>query len=199
MLPLRGRRRLGKAGSGFHVGKVFLATAGALATAVTLIGFGHSLGTTAAGQANDTLRAENTQLKNDIERVRQENEQIKQAASASPVTQTGIVQNVPEVPSTTAPTTSPPASPLADEAKIWEGTSHPFAQGKVTVSVIAIPFEGTPLRHRVIAMVTVIGEKQQQFEHADVGAAVKVDGFNIQITAVAYDGATFNVSRIGGG
>lgn len=80
--------------------------------------------------------------------------------------------------------------------KINNEKSHSFFNGDVTISLVAISFEGSPLRYRVLANVSSPNGEAIKIEKGDIGNVLKYKGKNTyQITLIKVDtfSATFQV------
>lgn len=177
-----------------------------MATAVTLIAFGHLLGTTSVTPTVQLLQHDNDDLRRKAETAESENTLLKRQLFAAPnassstqaVTEPDGAPQPPAQASKADVTQAVSAQSSTQEATVSAGSSASLFGGSVTVSVIAIPFEADPLRHRVIGTVTAQGVHPSAFEHADVGATVDLGGYTVQIVSVGYDTATFRATRKSG-
>lgn len=107
-------------------------------------------------------------------------------------------------PLTTPPITLTPSpivapTPSYVTVAMQEGVTETLFNGDLSISLIAISFEGDPLRHKVIATVGSPGYPNLEIERKDVGYVTTYNGsgtFEIRITRITTFSAEFMVTRI---
>jgi len=103
---------------------------------------------------------------------------------------------------TNNPTSSPIETIKKNGEKIETVTintekSHSFFGGELTISLVATPFEGSPLRHKVIANISSPSGSVVKISNKDIGTVISYNGktkFKITILEAETFSATFQVT-----
>lgn len=68
--------------------------------------------------------------------------------------------------------------------------------GNLVISLIALSYEGNPLRHKVIASIGAPGKPNIELDRVDVGYSVDYEGYQIRVVASDTFTATFIASEL---
>lgn len=82
------------------------------------------------------------------------------------------------------------------EIALSPGESSLVMDGKLTVSLVRVDYSGTPLTHRVTAVIGLEGQPVKQIDDAVVGTVVTYQGYEVRLIGVGTLRALFLVSSI---
>lgn len=122
------------------------------------------------------------QVKTDYLSYKTINESMKQSSN-NPILQDTLIKN------TTA----------IEVKRINTEKSYSFFSGELTISLIATPFEGNPLRHKVLANINSPNGVTRKVENEDIGMVIDYKGertYQITILEAETFSATFQVRKI---
>ncbi len=98
-----------------------------------------------------------------------------------------------------APAPASPKEPAAvDIERIVLNTQSTASlfDGKVFVSLVGISFEGSPLRHKVMAALGSPGKQNMILDKVDVGYVATFEGYEVRVTASDTFTASFTITRL---
>ena len=90
----------------------------------------------------------------------------------------------------------PKAEISPERISLQNGHSGEAYNGQLTLSLVGTPFEGNPLRYKVVATVGGPGKANQTLDKVDVGFAVQFDGYEVRVLSVEPFSATFLVTKL---
>jgi hypothetical protein len=134
------------------------------------------------------LQAENTALKLEL--------QSSRTASASASDRSASASALDKAMPSATLSVSPKPNGKVERVTLRSGQSGLLFGGALTISLVGVPFEGDPLRHKVIASIGSPGKENKTVEKADVGYATVYDGFEVRVLAAETLTATFQGTRL---
>lgn len=170
--------------------------------AIAILGFTLTLGKCSYDIGKDVgeaelsfVREQSRNLDESVEYLRAENISLKDQLRGAE-----LRARLPPSESTTTFQSSsggaPRSSPNVEVVSIGRGETEILFDGELFISLVAISFEGSPLRHRVDARVGRLGVDSKAFEKLDVGEVVEFEHFEVRILSVGTLTITFQASRI---
>ncbi|HBO4007999.1 MAG: hypothetical protein E7K86_17545 [Pseudomonas aeruginosa] len=100
----------------------------------------------------------------------------------------------PSTDTSNADSTTVPVKPV--EVQVRTQTSESLFDGKIIISVIGLPFEGSPARYKVTAAIGALGQKNVQLDSVDVGYTTVFGDYEVRVIASETFNATFLVTPV---
>jgi hypothetical protein len=132
------------------------------------------------------LTGENTSLKLELQnaRVAPTSEPRMSGAATGNASATGTIASVPK------------ATPNVEKVSLQRGQSAEVFAGQLNIALITIPFEGEPLRHRVVASIGSVGKETKTLDKVDVGYALKYGDYEVRVLSAETFTVVFQVSKL---
>lgn len=180
-----------------------------LIAGVTLIGgaaacvaIGYSLGKDTNEGTASYLREKNGELEKSRTEIQAENIKLKldlQLASRSSqpggnVALVGSAEGAASAAGTV--TSSAKSSAQVERIVLQPGRTAEAFGGKLTISLVAVPFGGDPLRYTVIANIGSPGKDNKAMDKVDVGYATTYEGFEVRVAHADTLSAAFQVTQL---
>lgn len=70
-----------------------------------------------------------------------------------------------------------------EESLLREGQTAEFFEGKVSISLVGMAFEGAPLRYKAIMVIGSIGKKNVNLDRVDVGHVAVFENYEVRVMA----------------
>lgn len=176
------------------VASVVLGLAGVAAVAA----LGYSVGAGKADALVSLLQEQRGELKAEAERLAAEVEELKLQIARRPLAPSGDSAATTRESESQVVSGGASPAPSAATAVVRTQESRELFGGRLIVSVVATPFEGSPLRNRAIFTLGSPGEESASFEHKDVGFAVEFAGYDVRVVSVDTFSVTFRAQQIAG-
>ena len=177
----------------------FITGAALLGTAAAVFAIGYGLGKDTNDGTTNFLREKHAALEKSEGQLRAENASLRVELEAARV---APAQSLPSVlaprasagPSASTATNQPAA--LAAELQVRAGATVRAFDGDIAISLIGTEYEGTPLRHKVIASLGGAGKESKSLSMVDVGFATVYAGYEVLVLSSGTGTATFLVTKL---
>ena len=131
-----------------------------------------------------------TQLRGEISSLKLELQSSKEMATTS--LNLPLSGKASSIASATGVLASKPTSEInAESVEIRTGETARIFNGKISISLVGITFEGDPLRHRASLTIGAPGKPNKTIEKVDVGFAILYEGYEIRV--LSSDTFTVNI------
>jgi hypothetical protein len=178
-------------GIGEHIKQV-----GAYGIIITAFGIGLAIASAYWSSSVSVLNSQLTITREEANRATQELMQVKtEYLSYRTLTQPSskFVSDSIKLPPTSSPSVTEKSTNNVEEKYISAENSYSFFGGDVIISLIALAFEGDPLRHRVLANVSSPNGQVVKIDRQDIGTTLTYKAKSTYKITILYAG-TFSAS-----
>ena len=182
---------------GEHIKRV-----GAYGILVTVFGIGLALATVYWSSSVSVLNSQLSITREEANKATQELMQVKtEYLSYRNSTQTidKLLSDTVKLPSASSTIEVEKPTSKVEERSISAENSYSFFGGDVTISLVAIAFEGDPLRHRVLANISSPNGQAAKFDRQDIGTVLTYKTkctYKITILDAGTFSANFQVAKL---
>jgi hypothetical protein len=148
--------------------------------------------------SNNNWSSYNATLQTDLRHTQEERDKLRAELGATKAEVLGTKTSQPTLNPTVATKKVNQEDVTVTSVNVLVGESASVFDGALTISVVAIVFEGNPYRYKVVATVGGPGIENVSIDHADVGYVASVkskDSFEVRVVSISSSVATFSVRK----